>query len=591
MNGLTELAVYESFEDISGRKSTLQELIKDVSSYTQQSVLWVCAAIVVGVQLWNKIELQPQNIYEQLLSLFFGGKLRARLIAGYWATQPRRVLFHRRQVLLIAKLAILHCSGKGIDARSNPRSFGPILLKANDQLHYDLLANLPGGRVSSRDDFAKIIAEMVAVSEHAFSNVGGLITRGHLMLTRFAEQLCEDSDFVDIAGEHQRRTGLSLEEFEALIFAVPSRFGKHLADKLFTEPGTLPLKDENFGTTSVSPEKVRSFLDSLAASPGRMATELDRRDTGPNDLTVFRKFPLVQQFYNLHLKTAWCGFLMLDNLFFLEKIQAGPYWAANEVHPLRLRKFWGAVFEGYVNELMRQACSSTRSLFIPDPRPLNNPDVQICDGILVSGDSIVLMEYKSSMFRADTKYSGDPTLLGNEIEKKLVQDREAGQRKGVWQLAQAVKILFGGDARKSVQGIDLKSIKHVYLYLITLDSIGSTVGISPFLNTFLDGHLDRQAFPSVNIRPLFCSDIEALETLTGFFRRYALSDILEEWFATNPSLATPVLLLDLRRFVWTENAWLIGEWNEIFKRMVVVLFPDKDPDVALSDARKMASRS
>lgn len=136
----------------------------------------------------------------------------------------------------------------------------------------------------------------------------------------------------------------------------------------------------------------------------------------------------MQQYYNLHLTTAWFGLLMMDNLFFLEKIQAGPYWFANALYGLKLRKFWGAVFEKYVNKIMAESCAGTKAVFIPDPTPADDPNLQICDGIVVSDDSLVLMEYKSSMFRADTKYSGNHHALAGEIEKKLVHDKEAGER-------------------------------------------------------------------------------------------------------------------------------------------------------------------
>jgi hypothetical protein len=150
MNGGTQLGVYESFEDLFGRKSTLDELIADIRSFKQQSVLWVCAVIAAGMQLWTKIDLQPLDVYQELLSLFFDRSLHVRFIAGYWASEPRRVLFHRRQILLIAKLAILHCSERGLDARSNnTERFGQVLLKANDQFHYGLLAELPHGGTDS----------------------------------------------------------------------------------------------------------------------------------------------------------------------------------------------------------------------------------------------------------------------------------------------------------------------------------------------------------------------------------------------------------------------------------------------------------
>lgn len=580
----TELGVYETFEEVFGRRSTLDELIADISPFSQQSVLWVCATIVTGMQLWNKPDLQRPDIYARFLSLFFDTAVRARLLAGYLSTDPKKFLFHRRQVLLLAKLAILHCPGHGIDARFNAERFGTILLKANDQLHYGLLPSNPTPRIAEREDYAKIIAEMVAVSEHTTPNILHIVTRSHLMLTRFADELHSDADFVDAAGEYQRATGLTIEEFESLILGVHARFGEDLVDKLLAEPGSLPLRDANFKATGVSAEKVHRFLDSLGAHPNRLSKELAYKDNGPNDFTVFRRFPLVLQYYNMHLKTASSGFLMMDNLFLIEKMQTGPYWHASDAFGLKFRKFWGAVFEGYVNELMTRACAGSRSRFIPDPRPVSNPNVQICDGIVVAGDSIVLMEYKSSMFRADTKYGGNHSNLADEIKKKLVYDTEAGENKGVLQLSEAVKKLFGRDSAMSVRAIDVSKIKRVYLYLVTLDSIGGTIGISPFLDTFLNEKLERSQFPSIEIRPLYCSDVESLESITGLFNAASLTQILEEWFQTNQSLTMPLQAVDLTRFAGRENEWLRSEWNGIFKGMIKILFPERDPEVALAEA-------
>jgi len=587
----SQLAVYETFEAVYGRKSSMDELIAEIRPFTQQSVLWVCAVIVTGMQLWNRVDSQPADVYRSLLSLYFDPELHIRFIVGHWSANPRRVLFHRRQVLLIAKIAIVHCSG-GTDARLHAERFGSILLKANDQFDYGLLAGLAnaGRPPSKREEFSRILAEMVAVGEDASPEIAQLITRSHLMLTRFTDELRQDPDFVDVAGEYQTATGLTLVEYEAMIFGTHARFGEELSKALYRDPGTLPLKEANFATTPIEPKKVSKFLDLLASNPAKMARELRLKDNGPNDFTIFRRFPLVQQFYNLHLRTAWCGYLMMDNLFFLEKVLTGPYWHASSHHGLKLRKFWGAVFEKYVNELMGRACAGTQARFIPDPRPSGRPDMQICDGIVVSGDSIILMEYKSSMFRADTKYSGDHLALTAEIETKLVEDKESSDRKGVLQLSEAVQTLFGVNGAKALPGIDLTKIKRVYLYIVTLDSIGGTIGMSAFLNTFLDEHLDRKAFPSIQIRPIFCSEIESLETVTGFFAKPTLPEILERWFDSNPSLTAPLQAIDLGRFSWRENDWLRTEWISIYKNMVAILFPNESPDRVVAEGMKRAHR-
>jgi hypothetical protein len=578
---MTELAVYETFEEVFGRRSTLDELIVDIGRFSQQSVLWLCATIVTGVQLWDSIDSRPEA-YAQFLTLFFDNDLRLRLVAGFWS-RPKRIVFHRRQLLLIAKLAILHCSGSGLDARRSARSFGMILLKASDQFHYGLV---PAGQthLASREDYARVVAEMVSVEETASSRIDHLITRSHLMLTRFSHEMRNDPDFVDIAGEHQRATGLTLEEFEAMIFGVHSRFGGDLAKKLKTEPGALPLKESNFADTAIPYDKIRHFLDSVSASPIAMARELGKRDEGANDFTIFRKFPLIQQYYNLHLTSAWFGFLMMDNLFFLEKIQTGPYWRANEFYGLKLRKFWGAVFEKYVNELLKQACVRTDSLFLPDPRPADDPSVQLCDGIIVSGESMVLMEYKSSMFRADTKYGGDPAALAKEIENKLVHDREADERKGVEQLAEAVNRIFQRDSHFEIRGIDRAKVKQVYLYIITLDSIGGTVGISPFLNTYLEDCLKADSYPALAIRPLYCSNIAELEHATEYFGDYTLPQVLELWVKGSPSLTAPLAAVHFGPEKWRGNEWLASEWDSIFRGMTAVLYPGHDPGPGMAAA-------
>ena len=316
-----------------------------------------------------------------------------------------------------------------------------------------------------------------------------------------------------------------------------------------------------------------------------MAKEIAARDNGPNDLTVFRRYPLILQYYNLPLTTAWVGFLMQDNLFFLEKVLTGPYWHANGVHGQRLHSFWGRVFEGYAHELMSRASQGTANHYVADPRPANNPNAQLCDGIILSGDSIVLLEYKGNVFTAAGKYGGDPATLAAEIQKKLVRNQERNSKKGVEQLADAVKMLFGPDGARLFPSIDLPKVKHVYLFLVTLDTVGGTIGMSALLNTFLNEFLDRGKFPSVHIHPLFCADIESDEDITGLLTKMRLAEILDQWERADGSLLLPLQSVPLHNSDWEQNEWLKSEWHAIFRTMVGILFPDADPEVIINRQR------
>jgi hypothetical protein len=172
--------------------------------------------------------------------------------------------------------------------------------------------------------------------------------------------------------------------------------------------------------------------------------------------------------------------------------------------------------------------------------------------------------------------------LAAEIEKKLVHDHESKNKKGVVQLAEAVKTLFGPDGSDLFPQIDLKRIKHVYLFIVTLDPIGGTIGISALLNTFLDEMLDRSAFPSIEIRPLFCSEIEALEDVTELFENTSLPQILDWWFFSNTALLKPLQAVDFGRLGSKENEWLHAEWVAIYKNVVKVLFPNQDHDAVVA---------
>jgi hypothetical protein len=316
-----------------------------------------------------------------------------------------------------------------------------------------------------------------------------------------------------------------------------------------------------------------------------MADELRISDNGPNDFTIFRKYPMVRQWFNPASTNTWLGYLMMDNRFFLEKTQTGPYWSASASHGLKLRKFWGAIFEKYVNDLMTRACSGTVAKFVADPRPADGSNIQICDGIVATQDALVLIEYKSSMFRADTKYGGNPTVLLKEIAKKLVRDKEANQKKGVQQLAAAVGAIYKtGKPQEVLPQIEWTRINRVYLCIVTLDSIGETIGMSALLNTFLLEHLDLKQYPHLEIRPLYCLDIGSLERATSSFKTTTLPTILEQWFVWNPELIASLSMIPITSASTPENEWLMDEWKEVFRRMSKVLFPNADPDKGIAEA-------
>jgi hypothetical protein len=77
--------------------------------------------------------------------------------------------------------------------------------------------------------------------------------------------------------------------------------------------------------------------------------------------------------------------LAVDIAFLLEKQASGPFWRVNyESRETgdRLRIFWGAVFESYVNEQFSAAPETVGRITISNPTDPQNGSKEICDLLL-----------------------------------------------------------------------------------------------------------------------------------------------------------------------------------------------------------------
>ena len=178
--------------------------------------------------------------------------------------------------------------------------------------------------------------------------------------------------------------------------------------------------------------------------------------------------------------------------------------------------------------------------FFPNPRYLKG-DRQVCDVIVLSGTSVVLIECKGSTVSADGKYGGDPSLLDAELKKKFVGTETS--RKGVRQLVEAIQNLFKKDAQDQVSGIDLGTIENVIPVLLTRDDIGSAFNFSAYLN-FHFQDLIRGATFTHTVSPLCALSADDFEKLAPYLVDVSLSEILMARLNADKDLIFPLWLAD-----------------------------------------------
>jgi hypothetical protein len=483
-------------------------------------------------------------------------------------------VFHRRQLLFLMKLAIEHCPVVGRDVLETPPGpFGTILLMANDHLHHRLVP-FPEAEGDDFDKISRLVAEFLPVTEYGGFTVGNKLTRAFLMMTKYSAQLREHPDYIDVPAEYERMTGISLRDYQVLTIGLMARIMSLISlETLRKNPEVAAIRPVDFHQTQISHATIEAFFREFADTSENILDSLqqarhDGHDYGANDLTAFRKKPLI---------TEGHASLTSDVNFVVERFETGPYWRVNYISREtgdKLRRFWGSVFEVYVNDLTKAHASN----FIPDPRLLDNQNEQLCDGVVVEGDSLVIMEYKASMFTADAKYSGDYIKLREEIAKKLVRDSAERSKKGVEQLAAAIKSLFSDPSRTVVSGLDVSRIKRVYPLLLTLDDLGSSLLISRLLNFYFKDVFNPSEFQGIEVKPLLCTDIETFEGVVPHLAEKPLSWFLQHWLDEDPLLLATLMVYFPQGLTGRRNEFLHQAWKQLTEQAGLILFNRPPPE-------------
>jgi hypothetical protein len=568
-----KFSVYATFEEMHGYKSSLDELVAKLKPFSRESVVYGCAAVGMVLRLWQGVDWDRAS-YDLVIAATFDS-LRADWYRLSARTDNPELAVHRRQLLLIMKLAIEHCGPQGLDLLAAPPGyFGTILLMANDHLHFGLYPFAAQASADEREKVLRVLAEFVPITEYAESRIENRIVRSHLMMTKFTDRLEGHPDHINVGKVFRELTSISLDEHEALTFGLFSRCNIVTLESLKEKPLMAAVREMTFYKTAVPRKTISAFFSEFAATPAELKLQIEsarerNRDHGANDLTVFRRKPLVIE---------QCGMIPVDMVLTIEKFQTGPYWRVNNINREtgdRLRRFWGAVFEAYVNDHLDAATSYVGALFVPDPRWASDPAAQVCDGALIEGEALVLLEYKSSMFTARAKYSGDHVLLRDEIVTKLVRNEDTAKRKGVEQLAEAVRRMLKGGPESAVKGLDLTQIKHIYPMLITLDNVGGTLLMSRLLNGYFKEFLADQLIPAEKVHPLLCTDVESLEIVLPLLDVFPLSRFLQHWLDSDPTLMATLQAHLPNGLPNRRNEILYGEWRRISEQMQSLLFPEE----------------
>jgi hypothetical protein len=565
---MAKILIYISYAELHNNlPSTLDDFRARLSQFSRIKVLHICSAI--NAILKEDEGPHSRKAHDTLVREVFARNTAERLLKP---DENVKFVFHRQQQLFMMKEALLNCSDDGKIPVVPADEFGDLFLMASD--HLPLQTAKPE---TVEDKFVWLAANLLPVQEaSAFNDFDLSIIRSHLMLFETLPRL-EGKPYYDIPALFEGITGMSLLTFQSLIFGALTKFLKFDVARFVQNPRHYSLQHAWFASTRVSSAQVAAFLTFVSSTPDELAAAMPKFNLGPNDYTAFRDKPLFRD---------GDSFFLFDLSFLAEKIETAPFWTVHDSlgrgERDELHSFWGRVFECYGTDLLERAIDNRLNVLFRRPMFDSRPNEEVCDAILVCGDSAAFIEFKGATFTSRAKYGNDATLLRCELDRKLVSD---DRPQAVEQLCRSIQATCRRTNADRIRGLDLRKITTIFPVVVTRDDVGSTVGVNAFLNYRFQERFDRNTMAKT-VTPLFCLSSGDLERLTNYLPETKLTDILEAHYRVcrrkGRYLSEPIFATDgnklLARSEKSKPRLLTQAWEELSNRMVdqLGLTPEKD---------------
>ena len=437
-----------------------------------------------------------------------------------------------------------------------------------------------GSDTTSENELSKqIIADSMPTIEYAINTSPEYRTK--FLMVRSAEflrRLVETETTclgVDANQTFLQATGLTLQDYQYLVFSIFAYYWNFSPLEIARQD---PLRDRSlFYNTTSYPDLVplyEKFLPHTCISIDELMDEAENSIGLKNEFRLLRQYPLVEINEN--------EILCIDFYFFLEKLQTGVFWVIRnqleEQHRgdgQKIIALWGKIFEDYVASIIKrgiddQAQQMETYIFGPE---YNQRQEEECTDIAICGsDTLILLECKAPILRAESKYSGDFNILYAELKDKIIEGERPEKARGIKQLCNAIQSLFHADEtqRQSIKRIDISKIKKVYPVLVLSDRMFSV----PCMNWFLNSEFERlmgdiNLEVNLDIKPLTVLTIQDLESLEPYLSDTPFHAYLDKWLEwkasvrSNDKLSFSTYLYPLLKENPRDNTFYDQEFNRI----------------------------
>lgn len=541
------------YSEVTGKVSSMEDLIHITESLDKEDTFRHLANLNTLVSLyptrfWDKFQFIQGWMLHNFSDSEFLKSFAAKFPNDNYLRD--RVLFDRQQLLTIMKLILVN---KGLGKRKlildegAQSDLGKACFIFNDLVFTkEQEERLQVGKNTSNDKeirseiFAQMIANVELLNE---SSLMHSVVRNIEYTNIFSREVAK----LPFAGGHDLSSKffeIKKVELTRLIYLIYMAVGNYLSVSddprhLVENPQNFNIgKDIVFSLTNFTNEEISAFFEMCAIDFRSLVEVLTAEDVNDQlrlqqDFTIFRTYPLV--YTSEEKKFAAC----IDFGFLLERCATGFYHlilraleGQEEDRNNFLRRYWGNVFEFYINDRFQEMLPRRHREFFASPifdRAKKNEEA--FDGVWSRGSKFVAMEYKGKYLTLDAKYSGESDKLIPELEEKF--------GKGVRQLARNLNAVFNKDENKrdtfyekigethhSFELRHIKRIRRVYPLLIVQD-VSISIGFAMHhLRDLFEQELKNYNIEEGLIQPLSLVTIEDLEKILPYLNQITLDEIL-----------------------------------------------------------------
>jgi hypothetical protein len=397
---------------------TKEEFQDQLAKYPKSSILIACTKLSVGFGYGPDACTVPQDHVADIhILIVFPPALVPRV--NRWVHQGGRLPFFNGQLRYLAaetvRLQPQHPLPEIPENGPQNNQYGELMLKSGELLYkkHVIVEDELGGYVNIAAEFSPSY-EITSPTDPMFS-----FLRFYIWLTKIIPRITASLLKFDHEAEFQKLFPFPIITYAEFIAMFAMHAVQERQTQTYDKPIDATLRKGWFKNTNIPEATIERMFETVSFSLDNMPKLKDTLGYGDFEFLKDRPYFL----FNGEM-------YMLDYEFALGKLESAVIWRVLRNLPDNKKvpwlSYWGLVFEEYVTWMFETYAPSALHKLHPNPTYVNSVD-DICDQIVICGDTAVLIETKLATCTAADRYSGDYEKVKNYLEEKLVKTKGVKQ--------------------------------------------------------------------------------------------------------------------------------------------------------------------